>query len=107
LNPPKRFGFRKKCIAVPATVISQQPTLRLHRSSSRSQALAIRDDVGFFQVVKAAIVKNTDTEALQAQDMDSAIKQIISNAMVSDRVIDVFAAAGLKKPDISILQTSS
>jgi type I restriction enzyme, R subunit len=59
--------------------------------------------VGFFQAVKAAIVKNTDTKALQVQDMDSAIKQIISDAIVSDRVIDVFAAAGLKKPDVSIL----
>jgi len=67
------------------------------------QALAIRDDVGFFQAVKAAIIKNTDTKALQARDMDSAIKQIISDAIVSDRVIDVFAAAGLKKPDVSIL----
>jgi type I restriction enzyme R subunit len=67
------------------------------------QALAIRDDVGFFQAVKAAIIKNTDTKALQAQDMDTAIKQIISDAIVSDRVIDVFAAAGLKKPDVSIL----
>jgi type I restriction enzyme R subunit len=67
------------------------------------QALKIRDDVGFFQAVKAAIIKNTDTKALQAQDMDTAIKQIISDAIVSDRVIDVFAAAGLKKPDVSIL----
>ncbi len=59
--------------------------------------------MGFFQAVKAAIIKNTDTKALQAQDMDTAIKQIISDAIVSDRVIDVFAAAGLKKPDVSIL----
>ncbi len=67
------------------------------------QALKIRDDVGFFQAVKAAIVKNTETKPSQAQDMDTAIKQIISKAIISDRVIDVFAAAGLKKPDVSIL----
>jgi type I restriction enzyme R subunit len=67
------------------------------------EALKIRDDVGFFQAVKAAIIKNTDTKANQAQDIDTAIKQIISKAIISDRVIDVFAAAGLKKPDVSIL----
>jgi type I restriction enzyme R subunit len=67
------------------------------------EALKIRDDVGFFQAVKAAIVKNTDSKSSQAQDVDTAIKQIISKAIISDRVIDVFAAAGLKKPDVSIL----
>lgn len=67
------------------------------------EALKIRDDVGFFQAVKAAIVKNTDTKSFKDQDMDSAIKQILSKAIISDRVIDVFAAAGLKKPDVSIL----
>jgi len=65
-------------------------------------ALKIRDDVGFFQAVKAAIVKNTEPKTAQ-KDVDSAIKQILSKAIISDRVIDVFAAAGLKKPDISIL----
>jgi type I restriction enzyme R subunit len=67
------------------------------------QALKIRDDVGFFQAVKAAIVKNTETIQDKPQDYDSAIKQILSKAIVSDRVIDIFAAAGLKKPDINIL----
>jgi type I restriction enzyme R subunit len=67
------------------------------------EALKIRDDVGFFQAVKAAIVKNTESKSSQAQDVDTAIKQIISKAIISDRVIDVFAAAGLKKPDVSIL----
>jgi type I restriction enzyme R subunit len=67
------------------------------------EALKVRDDVGFFQAVKAAIVKNTETKSTQTEDVDSAIKQIISKAIVSDRVIDVFAAAGFKKPDVSIL----
>lgn len=66
-------------------------------------ALKIRDDVGFFQAVKAAIVKNTEPKTSQRDNVDSAIKQILSKAIISDRVIDVFAAAGLKKPDISIL----
>jgi type I restriction enzyme R subunit len=72
-------------------------------SIPNKQALKIRDDVGFFQAVKAAIVKNTETKQDKTQDYDSAIKQILSKAIVSDRVIDVFAAAGFKKPDINIL----
>ena len=67
-------------------------------------AIAIRDDVGFFQAVRAAIVKiGGDGQGRRPEDMDLAIKQIISKAVISDRVIDIFAAAGLKKPNISIL----
>lgn len=66
-------------------------------------ALKIRDDVGFFQAVRAAIVKNTETKQFKGVGIDSAIKQILSKAIISDRIIDVFAAAGLKKPDVSIL----
>jgi type I restriction enzyme R subunit len=67
------------------------------------EALKIRDDVGFFQAVRSAIVKNTTIKGKEQEDLDSAIKQILSKAIVSDRVIDIFAAAGMKKPDISIL----
>jgi len=67
------------------------------------EALKIRDDVGFFQAVRSALVKNTTTKGKEQEDLDSAIKQILSKAIVSDRVIDIFAAAGMKKPDISIL----
>jgi type I restriction enzyme R subunit len=67
-------------------------------------AIAIRDDVGFFQAVRAAIVKTTESKTQrEIEEMDLAIKQIISKAVISDRVIDIFAAAGLKKPNISIL----
>jgi len=66
-------------------------------------ALKIKDEVGFFQAIKSAIVKNTITKGKEREDYDSAIKQILSKAIVSDRVVDIFAAAGLKKPDISIL----
>jgi type I restriction enzyme R subunit len=67
------------------------------------EALAIRDDVGFFQAVRAVLAKNTTGERKTDDELDHAIRQIISKAMVSDEVIDIFAAAGLKKPDISIL----
>src|SRR5262249_8551416 len=66
-------------------------------------ALRIRDDVGFFQAVRAALIKNVPGERKSGEDLDMAIRQIVSKAMVSDEVIDIFAAAGLKKPDISIL----
>ena len=67
------------------------------------EALRIRDDVGFFQAVRAVLAKSAQGERRTDEDLDHAIRQIISQAMVSDEVIDVFAAAGLKKPDISIL----
>ena len=66
-------------------------------------ALAIRDDVGFFQAVRAVLAKSTTGERKTDEDMDHAIRQIISKAVVSDEVVDIFAAAGLQKPDISIL----
>ena len=67
------------------------------------RALAVRDDVAFFQSVRAVLVKGTPGEGRGAEDLDHAIRQIISRAILSDEVIDIFAAAGLKKPDISIL----
>lgn len=67
------------------------------------EALRIRDDVGFFQAVRSVFAKSMPGERRTDEDLDFAIRQIISKAMVSDEVIDIFAAAGLKKPDISIL----
>lgn len=67
------------------------------------EALGIRDDVGFFQAVRAVLAKNAPGERKTDEELDHAIRQIISKAMVSDEVVDIFAAAGLKKPDISIL----
>jgi type I restriction enzyme, R subunit len=67
------------------------------------QAIRIRDDVGFFQAVRAVLAKNAPGERKTDEELDHAIRQIISKAVVSDQVIDIFAAAGLKKPDISIL----
>jgi type I restriction enzyme R subunit len=67
------------------------------------EALRIRDDVGFFQAVRAVLAKNAPGDRKSDADLDHAIRQIISKVVVSDEVIDIFAAAGLKKPDISIL----
>jgi type I restriction enzyme R subunit len=67
------------------------------------EALRIRDDVGFFQAVRAVMAKSGTDERKTDEELDHAIRQIVSRAMVSDEVVDIFAAAGLKKPDISIL----
>ena len=67
------------------------------------KALEIRDDVAFFQAVKAALSKSVTGEQRSPDELDHAIRQIVSRAVASDGVIDIFAAAGLKKPDISIL----
>ena len=66
-------------------------------------ALRIRDDVGFFQAVRSRLAKFETAIGKTREELDSAIKQIISKAIISDRVIDIFEAAGLKKLDISIL----
>ncbi len=67
------------------------------------KAIAIRDDVGFFQAVRAVLAKGDGEKRKSADEMDQAIRQIISRAVASDEVVDIFAAAGLKKPDISVL----
>lgn len=73
-------------------------------SVPHDQAMKIRDEVGFFQHVRAALVKSTTMESEKTYDeIDTAIKQLVSKAVISNEVVDIFAAAGLDKPDISIL----
>ena len=66
-------------------------------------AIRIRDDVAFFQTVQSGLAKRAAANARPEQEMDHAVRQIISRAVASEGVIDIFAAAGLEKPDISIL----
>jgi len=74
-------------------------------SVPHDKAMAIRDDVALFQAIKSRLVKISDrNEGGKTNDeMDTAIKQIISEAITADNVIDIFDAAGLKKPNIEIL----
>lgn len=69
--------------------------------------LRIRDDVAFFQAVRSAIAKREPGERKTDEELDRSIRQIVSRAVSSDEVIDVFAAASLNKPDISSCRTSS
>jgi type I restriction enzyme R subunit len=72
-------------------------------SVPHDEALRIRDDVGFFQAVRAVLAKGVPGERKTDEELEHAIRQIISKAVVSEGVVDIFAAAGLAKPDISIL----
>ena len=67
------------------------------------EALRIRDEVGFFQAVRAGLIKYSGIGGKSPEDLDHAIRQLVSKAIATDRVIDIFADAGLKKPEISIL----
>ncbi|MBI2192428.1 MAG: DUF3387 domain-containing protein [Planctomycetes bacterium] len=68
------------------------------------RALAIRDEVGVFQEIRSALVKATVSESERTPDeLESAIRQLVSRSVYSTEVVDIFAAAGLEKPDISIL----
>ncbi len=67
------------------------------------EALRIRDDVAFFQAVQAVLAKRAPGEARPEEDLDQAVRQIISRAVAPEGVVDIFATAGLQKPDISIL----
>ncbi|NCC34727.1 MAG: type I restriction endonuclease subunit R, partial [Chloroflexia bacterium] len=68
------------------------------------QAMDVKDEIAFFQAVKARLAKfdNTGTGRTN-EEIESTIRQVIDKALVSEQVIDVFDAAGIKKPDISIL----
>ena len=85
--------------------------LRAVRELSQAFALAvpheetirIRDDVAFFQAVRSVLAKRAAGEARPEEELDYAIRQIVSRSVASEDVVDIFAAAGLEKPDISIL----
>ena len=66
-------------------------------------AIRIRDDVAFFQAVQSVLAKRAPADARPEEELDHAVRQIISRAVASEGVIDIFAAAGLEKPDLSIL----
>ena len=121
-----RFDWSKWTTRAPAERLGLLPSAQEHvlaqdngkdrclaavRELSQAFALAvphaetfrIRDDVGFFQAVRAALSKRAGSEARPEEDLDLAVRQIVSRAVASEGVLDIFAAAGLDKPDISVL----
>ena len=111
-TPPERLGLlpaaqehilaqesgKERCIGA-VRELSQAFALAV----PHAEALRIRDDVAFFQAVQAVLAKRAPGDARPEQDIEHAVRQIISRAVTPEGVIDIFAAAGLAKPDISIL----
>jgi len=65
---------------------------------SHEQAIRIHDDVAFFQAVRSVLVKRAEGDARPEEELDRAIRQIVSRAVASEGVVDIFDAAGLKRP---------
>lgn len=72
-------------------------------ASATQEALQIREEVGFFQAVRAALVKSSSGSGLSEREKEFAIRQIVSRAVISTEIVDILAASGLQSPDISIL----
>lgn len=67
------------------------------------EAVTIREEVGFFQAIRAALVKSEPGAGVGRKDRELAVQQIVSRAVVSTEIVDILAAAGIQSPDISIL----
>ncbi|MDR2877477.1 MAG: type I restriction endonuclease subunit R, partial [Chromatiales bacterium] len=72
-------------------------------ASASDEARGIREAVGFFQAIRAALVKSATSSGVTSQERDFAIQQIVSRAVVSTEIVDILKAAGIQSPDISIL----
>ncbi len=72
-------------------------------SSASEEARDIRNEVGFFQTVRAALVKSASGGGKTGAERDFAVQQIVSRAVVSTDIVDILGAAGMSRPDISIL----
>jgi len=72
-------------------------------ASASDEAREIRDEVGFFQTVRAALVKSAPGAGKAGKERELAVQQIVSRAVVSTEIVDILSAAGMQSPDISIL----
>ncbi len=90
----------KKRFINEVTALSQSFSIAI----PHKQAMDIKDEVSFFQAVKSRLAKFASPGSGKTdEEVETAIRQVIDKALVSEQVIDVFDAAGIKKPDISIL----
>ena len=71
-------------------------------SVTHEEAIRIRDDVTFFQAA-SVLAGRAEGEVRPERELNHAVRQMVSRPVASKGVVDIFAAAGLKKPDISIL----
>ena len=71
--------------------------------ATEPSAINLREAIGFFQAIKATLAKHTIEGTKSKAELDAAVRQIVSRAVASDAVIDIFASAGLNNPEISIL----
>lgn len=67
------------------------------------EAMDAKDEIAFFQAIKARLIKFESAENKSDEEIESIIKQVIDQALITEQVIDVFDASGIKKPDISVL----
>jgi len=72
-------------------------------ASASDEARTIRDEVGFFQAIRAALAKTTATGKISEKDRSFAVQQLIDRAVASSEIIDILKVAGIQSPDISIL----
>ena len=72
-------------------------------ASARDAAREIREEVGFFQAIRAALVKTSASGGKSLAERELAIQQIVSRAVVSTEIVDIMKAAGIQSPDISVL----
>jgi type I restriction enzyme, R subunit len=90
----KKERFIKEVIALSQSFALAVPS---------SEAMEIREEVGFFQAIKARLVKFEPEGRPGTEDISTAIRQIVDQAIVAEGVVDIFAAAGVQKPDLSVL----
>ena len=73
-------------------------------ASASDEARRLREEVGFFQAIRAALIKTAPGDGKKsAAERELAIQQIVSRAIISTEIVDIMKAAGLQSPDISVL----
>jgi len=98
---PSKEGQKNAHRRYPDAVLALSKAFAL--ASASDEARKIREEVGFFQAIRAALVKSGTRSGVTQQERELAIQQIVSRAVVSTEIVDILAAAGIQSPDISIL----
>lgn len=89
----------KKCYIEAVTILSRAFAIAI----PHEEAMEAKEEVAFFQAVKARLMKFESNSRLSSEELEMTIRQVVDRALVSEPVVDIFDASGLKKPEISIL----